>query len=195
MRPEFLVGCSPVGLLTWLGLRRGDGYPNLDALLKELRKALPDDESVLIRYIAIVVVLVGKVAWADGRLTPKEEETLRDLLAHIEGLSPSGVEAVCASLRGKLPEVSDDELALCYRELKSLCDAGERVEILRLLAKLAEADGETSVAEHHELEMIASELGISIADLATVEREAASAQRASHVMAKGRADPASRSSG
>ena len=182
-----------MGLLSWLGLRRGDGYPNLDALLKELRKALPDDESVLIRYIAIVIVLVGKVAWADGRLTPQEEETLRELLAHINGLSPSGVEAVCAALRGKIPEVSEDELSLCYRELKSLCDRRERVEILRLLAKLAVVDGDASTAEHAELETIAAELGISIADLATVEEEAASEFRASHVVSKGSGDSVPRS--
>ena len=167
-----------MGLLSWLGLRRGDGYPNLDALLVELRKALPDDESVLIRYIAIVLVLVSKVAWADGRLSPAEDRSLRELLSHVDGLSPTGVEAVVAALHGKFPEVSDSELTLCYRELKSLCNARERVEILRLLAKLAAVDGDTSTAEHDELESIAGELGISIADLASVEAEAASEQRA-----------------
>ena len=50
---------SVVGFLSWLGLRQGDGYPNLDVLLKELRKALPDDESVVLRYIAIVIILLG----------------------------------------------------------------------------------------------------------------------------------------
>ncbi len=162
-----------MGILSWLGLKRGDEYPNLDALLKELRRALPDDESVVIRYIAIVVVLIARVAWADGRLTKEEEETLRDLLTHVDRLSASGVEAVCSALKGKLPQVSDDELALCYRELKALCDGRERVEVLRLLAKLATVDGETSTAEHAELEAIAAELGISITDLATVEEEAA----------------------
>ncbi len=44
--------------------------------------------------------------------------------------------------------------------------------MLRLLAKLAAVDGETSTAEHAELEAIAAELGISIADLANVEEEA-----------------------
>jgi DnaJ like chaperone protein len=162
-----------VGLLAWLGLKRGDEYPNLDALLKELRQALPDDESVLLRYIAVVVVLIARVAWADGRISEKEEATLRELLAQSR-LSPSGVEAVCSALRGgKLPHVSEDELALCYRELKALCDARERVEILRLLAKLAVVDGDTCTAEHAELESIAAELGISLVDLANVEHEAA----------------------
>ncbi len=162
-----------MGLLSWLGLKRGDEYPNLDALMKELRRALPDDESVLIRYIAIVVVLIARVAWADGRFSTQEEASLRDLLAHVDRLSSSGVEAVCQALKGKLPQVSDDELALCYRELKALCDGRERVEILRLLAKLAVVDGATSTAEHDELEAIAAELGISLAALASVEHEAA----------------------
>jgi uncharacterized tellurite resistance protein B-like protein len=162
-----------VGLLSWLGLRREDDYPNLDALLRELRRALPDDESVFIRYIAIVIVLIGRVAWADGRLSDKEEERTRELLAHIQRMSPSGVEAVCMALKGRLPDVSDDELSLCYRELKALCDGKERVEILRLLAKLAAVDGEPSTAEHAELEAIAAALGISIADLVTIEEETA----------------------
>ncbi len=165
-----------MGLLSWLGLKRGDEYPNLDSLIKELRRALPEDESVLIRYIAIVVVLIARVAWADGRLSTEEEETLRDLLTHVDRLSPSGVEAVCVALKGKLPQVSDEELALCYRELKALCDGRERVEILRLLAKLAVVDGDASTAEHAELEAIAAELGISLADLAHVEQEAAANQ-------------------
>lgn len=167
-----------MGLLSWLGLKRGDAYPNLDTLLKELRRALPDDESVLIRYIAIVVVLIARVAWADGRFSTEEEESLRDLLNHVDRLSPSGVEAVCGALKGKVPQVSDDELALCYRELKALCDGRERVEILRLLAKLAVVDGDSSTAEHAELEAIAAELGISLADLAHVEKEAAENQLA-----------------
>ncbi len=161
-----------MGLLSWLGLKDGAEYPNLDALMKELRKALPDDESVLIRYIAIVCVLIAKVAWADGRLSAKEEETLRDLLQHVDRISPSGVEAVCQALKGKLPDVSDEELTLCYRELKSLCDARERFEIIRLLARLAAVDGETSTAEHHELEAIANKLGVSLADLANAEEDA-----------------------
>ncbi len=162
-----------MGLLAWLGLKLGDEYPNLDALMKELRRALPEDESVLIRYIAIVIVLVARVAWADGRLSQQEEERLRELLAHVDRLSPSGVEAVCQALKGKLPRVSDEELSLCFRELKSLCDARERVEIIRLLARLAEVDGETSTAEHAELEAIAAHLGVSLTDLAHAEKDAA----------------------
>lgn len=162
-----------MGLLAWLGFKQGDAYPNLDALLGELRKALPDDESVVLRYIAIVIVLLGKVACADGRFTDKEEETLRSLLSHIERLTPSSVEAVCQALHGKLPNLSDEELELCYRELKALCDGRERLEVIRLLVGLAAVDGALSEAEHAALATIAKELGVALSDLDEVAGEVA----------------------
>ena len=165
-----------MGLLTWLGLRRGDGYPNLDALVAELRRALPDDESVVIRYIAVVIALLGKVACADGRLSTQEEAMMRDLLAHVDRLSPSGVEAVCGALHGKLPRLTADEEELCYREIRALCDGKERLEVMRLLARLAAADGGLQPEEEAELKTIAEEIGIEESDLLLVEREALDAQ-------------------
>lgn len=160
-----------MGLLAWLGLKRGDTYPNVDALLAELRRALPDDEAVVLRYIAAVVVLLGKVAGVDGRLTEGEEQQLRSMLAHIEGLSPEAIEAVTRALKGKLPELRDEELTLCVRELKSLCDGRERVEVIRLLAKVAVADGRLSDAERAELHHVAADLGVPESELAAVEEE------------------------
>ena len=166
-----------MGILSWLGIRQGDEYPNLDALLKELKRALPDHESVVLRYIAIVVVLLSKVAWADGNFSDGEEEELRELLAHIDKLSPSAVDAVCTKLRVQAPEVNEEELALCYRELKALCDGRERMEVMRLLTQLAAADGEPTETEHAALKSIADELGIPADDLASVEQEVANEHR------------------
>ena len=154
-----------MGLLSWLGLKRGDGYPNLDALMGDLRKALPHDESVLLRYIATVVVLLGKVAWADGQVTAKEEERLRALLAHIEGLGPPGVEAVCEALHGKIPSFSGNEMDLVYSELRAICDGGERRQIMSLLLSIAAVDGRLTEAELAELSTISEELGVSLEDV------------------------------
>jgi uncharacterized tellurite resistance protein B-like protein len=158
-----------VGLLSWLGLKHGDAHPNVDALLAELRRALPHDESVVLRYIAAVVVLLGKVASADGRFAEDEEQTLRELLANIDGLTPEAIEAVTRALRGKIPEISDNELTVCVRELKALCDGKERLEVCRVLAKVAIADGRLSPAERAELHHVADELGVPESELAAVE--------------------------
>ncbi|MBK8258304.1 MAG: TerB family tellurite resistance protein [Polyangiaceae bacterium] len=154
-----------MGLLSWLGLKSGDGYPNLDALMRDLRKALPEDESVLLRYIGTVVVLLGRVAWADGRVTPKEEENLRALLSHIEGIAPAGVDAVCATLHGKIPAFSDNEMDVVYAELRAICDGNERKQIMRLLLRIAAVDGRLAETEHAELAKISDELGVSLAEV------------------------------
>ena len=158
-----------MGLLSWLGLKRGDRYPNLDALMRDLRAALPHDESVLLRYIGTVLVLLGKVAMADGRVTPKEEETLRALLSHVEGLAPAGVDAVCDALQGKIPAFSESEMELVYSELRAICDGSERRQIMRLLVRIAAADGRLSDAEREELLRIADELGVPLEDVDDVE--------------------------
>ena len=154
-----------MGLLAWLGIQKDHEYPNLDALMKELRHALPDDENVLLRYVAIVAVLLGKVAMADGRLSAKEDQALRALLTGIGRIAPAGVDAVCTALEGKLPSVTDEELELCFRELKSLCDHKERIEIVRLLMQLAAVDGDPCTSEHAEVDGIAQELGVSMAEV------------------------------
>ncbi|AUX25275.1 DNA-binding protein [Sorangium cellulosum] len=154
-----------MGLLAWLGLKQGDSFPNLDALLKELRAALPEDEAVVLRYIATVIVLLGKVACVDGRFTDKEDALLRELLTHVDGLAPSGVDAVCNALQGKLPALQEEEVDRCYRELKALCNASERVEVVRLLIRLAAADGAPTAAERAEIQSIAQELGVSLVDI------------------------------
>lgn len=154
-----------MGLLAWLGFQQGSALPNLQALLRELRAALPEDEAVVLRYIAIVIVLLGKVACADGRFSEKEDELLRTLLGHVEGLSPSGIDAVCSALHGKLPSFKEEELDRCYRELKALCDADERAHVVRLLIRLAAADGTPTSAEQEEIQRIAEELGVPAGEI------------------------------
>ena len=161
-----------MGLLAWLGLKQGDTYPNLDALMAELRRALPDDESVVLRYIAAVAVLLVQVASADGRFTQREEQTLRELLTHIRGLKPADIDVVARGLEGTVTELTEEERSVCVRELKAICDGRERVEVVRLLAKVAAADGKLTPAERSELRQVAEELAVPEDELAAVENEA-----------------------
>lgn len=161
-----------MGLLAWLGLKQGDAYPNLDALLAELRRALPDDESVVLRYIAAVAVLLVQVASADGRFTRREEQTLRELLTHIKGLKPKDIDVVAKGLEGTVTELTDEERVVCVRQLKAICDGRERFEVVRLLAKVASADGKLTPPEVAELRQVASELGVPDEEIETVVNEA-----------------------
>ena len=98
-------------------------------------------------------------------VTPKEEESLRVLLAHIDGLAPSGVDAVCRVLHGKIPAFSNGEMDLVYSELRAICDGNERKQIMSLLLSVAAVDGRLSDLERRELERIAEELGVDLKEL------------------------------
>ncbi len=161
-----------MGILAWLGLRRRDDQTNLDELVSDLRAALPGDEAVLIRYIAIVAVLLTRVASSDGVFSDQEQSTLRGLLERVGRLSPSAVDAVCDTLERGMTELTTGELDLCYRELKSLCDREERLQILRLLVRMAAADGALSAAEATEIRLIGEKIGVAPEDIAAIEHDA-----------------------
>jgi DnaJ like chaperone protein len=160
--------------LTWLGLKRDESRPHLDAIHKRVRDLLPDDEPVVVRYIVIVAVLLTRVARADGRVQECERDRLRALFRHVERMPTEGIDALCDALNRHVPELDESEIELCFRELKTLCDGAERMQVMRLLAGLASVDGGILASEHGELAAIAGRLGISPAALAKLEDEAGS---------------------
>jgi DnaJ like chaperone protein len=160
-----LVRLRAVDPLAWLGLREGaDG--NLLKIQAAVRDVLPEDrEAVVVRYIVVVCILLTRVAYADGRVDGCELDHLRGLLRRVDRLPPEGIEAVCHTLHQLVPALSQDALKLCYCELRALCDAKERRQVMRLLAELARVDGTIGDAERQELECIAGQLGLGASDL------------------------------
>jgi uncharacterized tellurite resistance protein B-like protein len=159
--------------LAWLGLRSSrSAHPNLSAIAEKVAQLLPDDEAVVRRYIVVVAVLLAKVAQSDGRFMECELDQLRNLFRHIDRMPASGIDALCTLLDERVPNLTEAELGLCYRELKSLCDGAERRQVLRLLASQATADGHIVPSEHGALVEIAQELGVTEPELADLEIEA-----------------------
>lgn len=158
--------------LGWLGLKRRDQHPHLEAILRVVRGLLPDDESVVHRYIVVVAVLLTRVAFADGVFLQCELNQLRRLFEHVDRLDPAAIDTLCQALNEHASKLDDDELELCFRELKTLCDAGERLQVMRLLAAIATADGKIAPSEHGALMQVASALGVTEGDLTNLEHEA-----------------------
>jgi DnaJ like chaperone protein len=90
----------------------------------------------------------------------------------VDRLPKGGIGALCTVLDEHVPRLSEYEIDVCYRELKSLCDAGERRQVMRLLASQATVDGSLVASEHDVLVDVATHLGIDTTALAALEDEA-----------------------
>ena len=172
-----LVALKVMDPLAWLGLKRGrNRHPNLAAIHNRVRALLPNDEPVVIRYIVIVAILLTQVAQSDGRVMKCEFDHLHVLFRHIDRMPPEGIDALCQALNKHVPEMTEPELALCFQELKSLCDAKERLQVMRLLAGQATSDGAVAPSEHRALMAIAQELDVPSELIEDLEIEALSSE-------------------
>lgn len=164
--------------LALLGFRsKGESHVHLSALHERVRELLPDDEPVVVRYIVVVAVLLTKVAHSDGRFLECELDHLRVLFRHIDRMPPDGIEVLCTTLNEHVPQLSEAELELCFREIKSLCNAEERRQIMRLLASQATSDGHIVAPEHGTLLRIAEALDVPSGEMEQIEIDALSADR------------------
>jgi len=158
--------------LAWLGLKsKKDAQQGLSAIQSEVRSLLPDDEPVVVRYIVIVAVLLTRIAFADGRVAQSEVDRVCALFRHIDRIPPSRIDSFWHSLMDHVPKLNDQENSLCFRELKALCNAEERLQVMRLLASQAIADGDIHPSEHSELMAIAYELDVPAGDIEKLATE------------------------
>lgn len=145
----------------WLGLSKSrPGTAHLSAIHARVKALLPEDESVVHRYIVTVSVLLTRIAQSDGQVRPCEFDRLGVLFRHVDRMPEDGVASFCRTLNEIVPQLTPSELDLCYRELKSLCDAEERLQVMRLLASQATVDGTVAPTEHTELVAIARALDV-----------------------------------
>jgi DnaJ like chaperone protein len=178
VHPAHLIGFCLVDPLSWLGLRKSRNATTHLSIIHELmRELLPEDESVVVRYIVVVAILLTRVAHADGRVVEAELARLRALFEHIDRMPPEGIDRLCDVLDEHAPKLSGSEMTLCFGELKALCDGAERRQVLRLLASQASADGEIHDEEHRALVEVGSELGIAEGEVVALEEEAMRSSR------------------
>jgi uncharacterized tellurite resistance protein B-like protein len=122
-----------------------------------------DDEDTAPIVVA-VAGLLASVAYADRVYDEAEQAYAREALARLDGLTPSGVDAVCQVLREQGRQIAAQNPQAFTRELRERTDVELRREVLTVLVELAAADGELSLAETDLLRRTASALGLTADD-------------------------------
>jgi len=85
-----------------------------------------------------------------------------------------GIDDLCRTLEEHVPRLTPADVELCCRELKALCDAEERLQVMRLLAHQATVDGSVAPQEHEELARLAGHLDVPVELVSKLEVDALS---------------------
>jgi uncharacterized tellurite resistance protein B-like protein len=128
------------------------------ALLRAHASGL-DDETL--QLLTAVTGLIACVAYADRKYTEAEQAQVRDELGRMHGLSPAGVDAVCATLRDHVVELGTCNMQAHTRLLREACELDQRREVLQVLVDLAASDGALSMDETNLLRRVTSALGLT----------------------------------
>jgi uncharacterized tellurite resistance protein B-like protein len=133
-------------------------------LFHVVRKELPEADEETRTVVVAIVGLLGAVAYADRDFSDAEERRIHDELSRINGMSESGIRAICSVLRQHIVEVSTVQLPRYARVLVDLADHELRVELLQTRLELAAADGTITHHETNLLRLVTQALGLSQVD-------------------------------
>lgn len=126
-----------------------------------VRRELPDADDETVLVVVAITGLLGAVAYADRSYSDREEHRVRAELERVHGMTASGIEAICALLRGHAVEAATVEAPRYARTLLELGDRELRVEVLGALLEIAAADGEITTAETNVLRQLTKALGLT----------------------------------
>ena len=149
----------------WL---RGEGptedLSGADALRTSIARELPGADAETVTVVTSMAGLLGAVAYADRHYSAEEEARVRLELGRVQGMTSSGIDAICKVLREHIVELSTVQIPRYARALTELGDTDLRREVLRALIDLAAADQSISLAETNLLRQITKSLGLSQQD-------------------------------
>jgi uncharacterized tellurite resistance protein B-like protein len=126
-------------------------------------------DSDTVQIVAAIAGLLAGMAYADRNVSDEEHGQLRTELGRVEGLSASGVDAICNLLHENIVEVSTAQAPRYTRVLRELADRELRLHILELLVELSAADGKITLEEVTVLRNTATALGLTQADYNVIQ--------------------------
>jgi uncharacterized tellurite resistance protein B-like protein len=149
----------------WLkSLSGGEQASAGGALRASIERELPAADAETVTVVTSIAGLLGTVAYADRDYSPAEEAKVRVELLRVQGMTQSGVDAICKTLREHIVEISSVETPRFARALLELGDEDLRREVLSAMVELAAADESLSLAETNMLRQLTKSLGLSQQD-------------------------------
>ena len=161
---------SVASLLQWLGVAGGRAEPEATPL-RELVETLDRLEPARARQLARFAYLLGRVAYADRRVSAEETRAMESLVQHQGGLSADQATVVVGLAKNSnllFGGTADYQVALEYADAATY---EEKLSLGRCLFAVASSDQQISMAEETEIHRILNQLRILPEDLTKLRVE------------------------
>ncbi len=156
-----------MSILTFLGLggrpEQNSSSAQTDAV-REIVDALDRIDEERARFIASFGYILGRVANADGNITPEETQEMERILVNQGQLSAEQAAVVVKMARMRNELFGGTDNFLVTREFRNMATHGQKLALLDCLFAVSAASEDISMTENSQIRQIASELGLEHSD-------------------------------
>ena len=120
------------------------------------------------RFIAAFGYILGRVAYADMKISPEETHAMERIIMERGGLPEEQALIVVQTAKTRTQLFGGTENFLVTREFSRIATREEKLALLDCLFAVAAAEAHISTAEDNEIRQIVNELGLGHPDFITV---------------------------
>jgi len=120
------------------------------------------------RFIAAFGYILGRVAYADMKISPEETQAMERIIMERGGLPEEQAMIVVQTAKTRTQLFGGTENFLVTREFSRIATREEKLALLDCLFAVAAAEAHISTAEDNEIRQIVNELGLGHPDFIAV---------------------------
>lgn len=167
-----------MSILRALGLGGGGGAERAGAgpsggdtdTVRRIVAALEELPPERARYLAAFAYILGRVAHADREISEEETAAMERIVARLGRVPEEQAVLIVQMAKSQNRLFGGTENFLVTREFVEISTPEQRQELLDCLFEVSAADDSISAPEEHQIGRIASELGLTHADLVEARR-------------------------
>lgn len=140
----------------------------LGVLYSTIRKLIDREDEIEIRYIAAFCGVLGRVAFADLRVSYEEMQRIRKILSKTTTLKSDQIDIIANIVETETKALVGLEDHLYAREINKLATKEQKESILLSLFLVAAADENISPEENETIRVISKSIGFTNKDFVEV---------------------------
>ncbi len=131
------------------------------ATVQRIARELESLDPARARYLAAFAYVLGRVAYADARISDEETDKMREIVQLLGHLPASQAALVVEIAKHQVRLFGGTENFLVTREFRDIATPEQRRELLECVFAVSAADDSITTAEDSQARQISRELGLS----------------------------------